>query len=138
MKRMYGRKGFTEKPEVRAILAQYEEGQHSSGGLVFYDAVPAQVAQKLLALLPKKQANDRQNDAPSFSQFVNMGVEHIRVFFHGYRVLPSREDERITVEGFYAPVAVAELMLSQCEHKPDEYGEIKHPKLGTVMRAWWD
>jgi len=93
---------------------------------------------KLLALLPKKHAGNRQNDAPSFGELVIWGTELGKVWLHGYRVLPCRADERITAEGFYAPKATAEQLPARCSLEPNEYGGENHPTLGTVMRAWWD
>jgi len=135
--RLYGPKGFTAKPEIINILSRYETGL-SYGGIAYFDCLPTREARQLLELLPPEQGEDRQNLAPSFAKLVELGEKFQEVYFHGYRVFPERSDERITLEGFYAHREVAEAMLSECEWPPDEYEEIEHPRLGRIMRAWWD
>ena len=133
---MSGEKGFTTSPEIKELLGKYERG--ALGGIARFDAIPASEAETLLQLLPESQREEKQNDAPSFATFVEWGKEFGKVWFHGYRVLPERSDERISIEGFYAPRHIAQELIQRCRYKPDEYREIKHVTLGTVMRAWWD
>jgi len=135
--RCYEPEGFTLKPEIREILSKYET-IICYGGITQFDALPAREARKLLDLLPPEQRDDRQNLSPTFLQFVELGEKFPGVYFHGYRVSPERSDERITLEGFYAPKEVAEALRRECEYEPDEWEAIDHPQLGWVIRAWWD
>jgi hypothetical protein len=107
--RRYGPVGFTTTSEVRAILAPDDL---SLGGFHDYDTedlfrfngLPWREARELLKLLPEQNARDHQNAAPTFEQFVDLGREFPEIRFHGYRIDPSRGDERITIEGFLHPL----------------------------------
>ena len=144
VERMYGQEGFTQKPEVKAILDKYEPKERygvsndgGMGGTVKWDAMPQEDLSRLMELLPDSQRQDAQNSGPIMAWFATVEVPGL--YFHGYRVVASREDERITVEGFYCPVSAGKVMLRLLlKTKPNEWDIIQHPKLGRVYRAWWD
>ncbi len=140
--RLYGleSKGFTNKPEIKEILEPYSS---QSGSLVHFDGLPAGKAADLLKHCPEALKTDKQNDAPSFGKMVEVGMKFGRVWFHGYVIDSSRDDERITLEGFYASMDIAEAVKKEMlEEKgardPDEWGEHQFADQGKVMRAWWD
>lgn len=140
--RLYGleSKGFTDQPKVKEILGPYCNTQ---GSLMHFDGVPAGKAADLLKLCPKAMIGDKQNDAPTFGKMIEVGLKFGRVWFHGYMIGADRDDERITLEGFYAPLDIAEAvkkeMLTEAGVRaPDEWGEQDFADVGKVNRAWWD
>jgi len=141
--RLYGEKGFTQREEVQNILNKYEEDE--LGGCVHFEALPWKEAKKLLELLPDEQKNDKQNFSPTFQEFIQWAEEiNGNIWFHGYRIVPEREDERITLTGFYFKGSKEEneihkkLKTLDEINQPDEYCLIEHPKLGIVIYVWWD
>ena len=145
--RRIGKEGFTRKEEIVEILSKYEPKElfgypNNGGGVVHYDAIPALEMAVIMDHLPDTNKNDTQNNSPSFAEFVKVGLHYDgQMWFHGYRVLLGREDERITIEGYYAHQDVANAILSELVIKQDtidEYGLYRHATLGEVYRAWWD
>ena len=140
--RLYGleSKGFTDQPQVTEILSPYCNTQ---GSLTHFDGLPAGKAADLMKLCPKAMEGDKQNDAPTFGKMVEVGLKFGRVWFHGYIVKAERDDERITIEGFYAPLDIAEavkkeMVAEEGVRAPDEWGEQDFADVGKVKRAWWD
>lgn len=136
MSGIYGKEGFTAKPEIRKILEKHIIDR--LGDAFYFDALPAGKAKKLLDLLPPANRRDGQNDSPTFATLVKWGQEFPKIYYHGYCVLPPRNDERISLTGFYCPPSVAPKLLRRCRIKPDDAEVIQHPKLGEVFWAWWD
>jgi hypothetical protein len=136
--RMYTPARFTRTAEVRAVLDPHENGgQACDRQVVWFDGLTLAEAQRLLALMPPEQARDRQNCAPSFAEMVALGARYPDMRFHGYRVDPSRSDERVTLEGFYIPVEFGEDVLAEVRYLPDEWDEITIDGR-PYFRAWWD
>lgn len=137
--RLYGEasKGFTSKPEIQEILAPYL-AKEVVGNMQKFDGLPAGKAADLLKLLPKAHEEDRQNNGPTWKRLVEVGLEFGQVWFYGYLVNDQRDDERVSIEGFYAPVAIAMAVRKQLNCKPDEWTEIRWGDIGQVMKAWWD
>lgn len=139
--RYYGPEGFTKTPEVRAIIGpwidKHPEGWDSVDVVRFYLPAPSLV--KLADLLPREHGHHRQNDAPSFGQFVAIANLYPSLTFECYRVDGThRYDERITVEGFVAPDedtfdAVCDLIAHSMAGSwpPDEHERF-------ALRCWWD
>lgn len=97
--------GFTQAPEIASILNQYEEPP-TRGGTIRFWRLPAADAARLLTLLPGWQGDDRQNLSPTLRQFVEAGHRCPQMSFTGYRVVPERSDERVTIDGFVVPALV--------------------------------
>jgi hypothetical protein len=143
----YGPAGFTKAPDVRALLAPYEKTSTADeedpewGGVIYFDGLPWPEADQLLRLLPEGNRKNRQNIAPSFEQFIQLGREFPEIQFHGYRVPAYRSDERITIEGYLYPQGPRADTLYQrvCEiaNEPDTHERTRFA--GTsMMCTWWD
>lgn len=138
-KRLYGKRGFTLRGRLGTLLNAYEGsiyGYTRLGDLVPLDAIPVAALREIRDLLPEGNKADAQNESPTLSEFCAMDVPGIH--FHGYRVEPERDDERVTIEGFYCLPEYSQQLLALCPKPPNEADTIKHPKLGRVFRAWWD
>ena len=146
--RRYGPECFTRTPEVQALLTPYEQDPGTIdtadpdwGGVIRFDGLPWHKADQLLKLLPEEHGRNRQNAAPTFEQFVQLGREFPSIRFHGYRVPTHREDERITLEGYLYPVGRQAEVLFQhvCElvGEPDCYDEELFDG-ERMKRTWWD
>jgi hypothetical protein len=147
--RPFGHEGFTMDPVVRTLMAPYEPAvdmnghpNDGRGGLIYFELLPADVAERLLALLPKTNTRERHEDAPSFEHFVQLGKEFLEVRFHGYRIDAHREDERIMITGYYYPAGeqadqVYRRARKLARAKPDDYYEIEVDG-ERLMYAWWD
>jgi hypothetical protein len=145
---MYGQpRGFTRTPEIRAILDPYEERDRDGelkvpedGDIVAWEGLTVDGAIRLAELLPEWHSRQCQNMSPSVREMIQLGRDHPGTRFHGYRVPPEREDERISFEGFLLPVRGVPLnhITDLAEQlKPDEFcswscdGE-------PCYRFWWD
>jgi hypothetical protein len=132
------RTGFTETPEVREIMSKYQTDK-AYGGIVTFEGLTVNDAARLLELLPEFQKEDKQNDSPSFEEFVELGKDYPSMTFHGYRVTSERSDERITIEGFCCPtkdVTKKDLGFFAGMHS-DEYDVLGEGDQEYV-RLWWD
>lgn len=136
---MFGPKGFTETEEVRSILEPHGHGMYDTEYQRFYLPAPALVA--VARYLPAKHAENAQNNAPTFGDFVALAQLFPALTFECYRIGSTRNDERLTVEGFVGP---DHIFRDACEvlarHRPDcwppdEYQREGHRVLG---RCWWD
>jgi hypothetical protein len=71
-------------------------------------------------------------------EFVELGRRHPGMTFHGYRVAPERDDERVTLEGF--DIAREECSAG-CEEELEELGadDFYWREVGgrQVLRGWW-
>ncbi len=155
--RIYGPKGFTRTDEIRELLDPLEvpdwdesldeaevvdldeldEEEGWGADIVRFDGLTVEAARRLLALMPPKQALMRQNFAPSFLEMAALGERCPGLLFHGYRVPACREDERVTIEGFYVPADCAAEVLAMLIVMPDEWGEVEIEGQ-PYFRAWWD
>jgi hypothetical protein len=92
-----------------------------------------------MELLPEWQMEIDQNASPTIRQQLRLGRRYPGIRYHGYRVPPDREDERISFEGFRLPKA--EVPQPEAERlytslKPDlELSEIDD---GDYWYFWWD
>lgn len=83
------------------LLSKYLNGNVISYTVVYFNGVPLDVIKQLRDenfLDP----NDKQNDAPNASQFIDFVDKYPFVKFHGYTVAKNREDYRTTIEGLTA------------------------------------
>jgi hypothetical protein len=135
--------GFTETPEIKAIMELlYEKSDYFKPGDNYrpWEGMTVEQAEKLLTLLPGFQKKDKQNDAPTFEEFVELGKKFPGMWFHGYHITSAREDERITIEGFYMPwdLLDKEGVAALAGLRADEFTTTWKFKGRRVVRAWWD
>ncbi len=126
--------------QAAGFFVQGAAAWRGDGQLQHFDELTPAAAQVLRLLLPPEQMDDRQNFAPSFGEMLELAERFPGMLFHGYRVLPPREDRRITLEGFYVPAGYAEdvlELLQEMSTLPDEWTcvEIDGQR---YFRAWWD
>lgn len=83
------------------ILAPYFTDKTYLGGVRSFAKLSSKIAQELLT---HKFADpeDRQNDSPTFIEFVEFMCGHPEFKAHGYAVSKERPDYRITIEGLEA------------------------------------
>lgn len=152
----YGPIGWTRK--VDPLLFNGDESV--SDGLISFDDVSYKVAEEVLALLPGDADTDRQNEAPTLRELLELAVKY-EGFFGGYRVGPSRDDERVTVDSVSLPVAkykvaqvpdpyeFADIVLyvngiecgspDEAEYIiPDDYNPDSEDEQEALLRIWWD
>ena len=136
--------GFTRRPEIRAILDRCEEwvdpGDEGTevefaewSGLTLDDAI------RVMELLPEWEMEMRQNQSPSIREMIRLGRTYPGITFHGYRIGPAREDERISFEGFTLPKD------SVSHREAERLAEELRPDLdpddldqGDRWYFWWD
>ncbi len=126
----YGPKGYTITPEIDAIVGR--DPSRPVPDCERFD-LTAERLLKLRDALPTGQLRDRQNAGPTFAQMCELAVSHPDLRFECYRIHYAREDERITVEGFYGHWDDVQATRPKLEEwgcwPPDEW---------TGSRAWWD
>ena len=122
-KRLYGKRGFTDK--VMKII--YAADDHES----------AQTLLKISKVIPKEQLKGRQNDSPTMSKFLEFAKKCPRAKFESYVIGKEREDERITVTGAVFPKRCMKdaknILLKTALRPPDE-----KQKRNSSTRWWWD
>jgi hypothetical protein len=127
-------KGKSSQPEAVKIMSKYEPPSDGFGGIVGFTGLTAQDAERLIGL-GAMDPDETQNSSPSIAEFVALAKRFKGMTLFGYRVLPPRGDERISVEGFNVPSksvsrkALVELAKLNADEFDEEDGEI---------RAWWD
>src|SRR4051812_1143850 len=134
----YGPEGFTQADNIKALLAPHERAP-DHGGIVEFSGLSATDASQLLASLPAAQSGDRQNESPTFEQLVALGRTCPTMMFGGYRAMPGRDDERITIDSVEVPrpdVTNAVMRFIRSLH-PDETG-LRTDAGRRVWYAWWD
>lgn len=137
-------KGFTRRPEVRAILDRHEQradprGEGTDEEFVQFEGLTLDDAIRLMELLPESQMELRQNESPSIREMIRLGHTYPGITFHGYRIGPVREDERIQFEGFYLPKAT--VSHSEVERLAEELGpdlDADDLDQGEQWYFWWD
>ena len=127
--------GYCHTPYIRSLWEPYAE-PCERGGIRHFEGMPASVLSELMANLPPALLEQTQNDSPSMREFVEFGRRYDDVTFHGYVVEARREDERVSVEGFSAPLSLYDEMERQDlvrMSKADQFGNYR----GRLF-AWWD
>ncbi|KKM03041.1 hypothetical protein LCGC14_1778400 [marine sediment metagenome] len=136
--RLYQPKGFTDHPQIMEALEPYMK-ENNTGDLKYFEGLPASKAADILHLLPAQLIKDQQNGGPPMGKLIEVGLEFGRVWFMGYVVGSERDDERFSLEGFFAPKDIADAVLARLDcDKPDEWSEVDFADQGKVMKAWWD
>lgn len=130
--RLYEPKGFTESEEIMELLSPYLFRMRPIG---MFHGMPVGMSRKLLGILPEEHGKDRQNDSPTFAEFVSL-AEQFDGTLDGYVIWSNRDDERITVDTLIVPRekgAVVAAWFVTHNYEPDEDEE-----RGDFRRFWWD
>jgi hypothetical protein len=160
---MFGPEGFTidAAPALQRFTSQryvphaYREfgtgAPHvngAMGGLFYFSGVDGESAAELLATLPSKCLDNRQNDAPTLRNILSAARDHPKVLFGGYVVGPDRTDERVSADTVFfdtddkteEDVRRRVRALFRTRANPDEV--MRSPAPGhpskEVWRVWWD
>jgi hypothetical protein len=136
--RLYLPKGFTDQPQIREALEPYVKDGTWSDDITYFAGLPAGKAADILKILPKELVDDQQNDGPTFRVLVELGLEFGKVWFNGYVIGSKRDDERVSLEGFFCDLSLADAISARLKTQPNEKGEVDFADLGKVMRFWWD
>lgn len=132
--RLYGEAGFTQDAKVRELIEPFIHSGMTSR-MAMFAGMDGDTATLLLALLPEGQAQERQNDAPTFEELVDL-AGMFQGTVGGYVIQPPRVDERVTIDTLIVPEIFAEQVeekLAEMDVKPDE-----NDSEGDYRRFWWD
>ena len=126
-------RGKTMSPKVREIMAPIEEPEILGGMARFY-GLTAESGEELLRLLPEL-SDDTQNWSPTAREFIDLAKRIPGTLLDGYRIIPTRSDERYSIEACRIPreECTVDLVLELYEMGPDEMGWD-----GDYLRLWWD
>lgn len=95
---LYGKKGWVEVLR-REYFSDILDKTSQAESYRRFHGLNGNKAAKLLAVLPEKAGQDRQNFAPVLKDLLQMAARHpARVFLSGYLIDSGRWDERITVD----------------------------------------
>lgn len=102
---MYSPRGWTTQRGINRLLKPFLlQPQPGRKTLKDYDpfaGLSGATAHRLLMKLPIKNLTDRQNNAPSCAELLELSTrENQNLELFGYAIGPGRYDERITIEGF--------------------------------------
>lgn len=128
-------KGKSSLPEALEIMKEFEIPGDGFGGILNFEGMTPEAAAKLVEL-GAMDPEQEQNSSPSIAGFIELAKEYKGMTFFGYRVLPPRGDERISIEGFRVPAASVsrkQLLSIANNLAPDELDEED-----GELRAWWD
>lgn len=132
----FGPKGFIEP--VRVTLEPYVEFE--SGTFVRFAGVPGREMAEIVSHLPEAVLNERQNDGPTIESLICLADVYPSVTFEGYLILPPREDERVSIDGF-------SVFTCEVPSLPDLWerldairfaDEFDTDSKGQTYRLWWD
>jgi len=126
------------KEKADFLSAYYNE--EAWGSIRKFSGVHVSIMHQLVAT-GEADPEETQNNSPSIKEFIDFADEmkdtfSVDVLFHGYRVLPTRDDVRVSLEGFEIKGAIDRVALisvvnfGRCA---DEF-EIRD----DYIRAWWD
>jgi len=130
---LYKLKGFTNK--LKEILSPYRD-IHTED-FISYSEVPAKVIIEISKKVPKENLEDRENNSPSFKDFVEIAKKYPYTKFECYIITDKRDDERITINGIYIPPVDMELI------KEIRKRQLAPPEEDLIIKSgyrllWWD
>ena len=100
---LYGHSGWLDDTGIRALLRPLAAFGSECSDYVRVQGIGSAVAERLLALLPAGQLEDRQNNAPALGDLLAAAVAHPGVRLCGYMIAPPRWDERLTIDAVLVP-----------------------------------
>lgn len=156
---LYGARGWTDTTGAAALLAALECGPRLSKDFTRFAGLRAPEALALAQILPEANLHDRQNNGPELAELLDAACRIEGVELSGYLVGPPRWDERVSVDGLFAPPGIGLpdalpedalswakwpsvrdfLGLSTCAAPPDEFLPVPtgHAQ-GCGWWMWWD
>jgi hypothetical protein len=130
---------------------EFETGEHhvnGDTGLFYFSGADGEAAAELLATLPSKCLDNRQNAGPTLRDILSAARDDPKVVFGGYVVGPDRTDERVSADTVFfdtddkteADVRRRVRALFGMRAKPDEVTRSPAPGHPSkeVWRVWWD
>ena len=102
---LYGHSGWLDDTGIRALLRPLAASGSECSDYVRVQGIGSAVAERLLALLPAEQLEDRQNNAPALGDLLAAAVAHPGVRLCGYMIAPPRWDERLTIDAVLVPAS---------------------------------
>lgn len=102
---LYGHSGWLDDTGIRALLRPLTASGSECSDYARVQGIGAPVAERLLALLPAEQLEDRQNNAPALGDLLSAAVAHPGVRLCGYMIAPPRWDERLTIDAVLVPAS---------------------------------
>ena len=102
---LYGHSGWLNDTGIRALLRPLAASGSECSDYVRVQGIGSAVAERLLALLPAEQLEDRQNNAPALGDLLAAAVAHPGVRLCGYMIAPPRWDERLTIDAVLVPAS---------------------------------
>lgn len=102
---LYGHSGWLDDTGIRALLSPLTDAGSECSDYVRVQGIGAPVAERLLALLPAEQLEDRQNNAPALGDLLSAAVARPGVRLCGYLIAPPRWDERLTIDAVLVPAS---------------------------------
>ena len=102
---LYGHSGWLDDTGIRALLRPLTASGSECSDYARVQGIGAPVAERLLALLPAEQLEDRQNNAPALGDLLSAAVTHPGVRLCGYMIAPPRWDERLTIDAVLVPAS---------------------------------
>ena len=102
---LYGHSGWLDDTGIRALLSPLADAGSECSDYTRVQGIGAPVAERLLALLPAEQLEDRQNNAPALGDLLSAAVAHPGVRLCGYLIAPPRWDERLTIDAVLVPAS---------------------------------
>lgn len=102
---LYGHSGWLNDTGIRALLRPLAASDSECSDYIRVQGIGSAVAERLLALLPAEQLEDRQNNAPALGDLLSAAVAHPGVRLCGYMIAPPRWDERLTIDAVLVPAS---------------------------------
>ena len=102
---LYGHSGWLDDTGIRALLRPLTASGSECSDYARVQGIGSAVAERLLALLPAEQLEDRQNNAPALGDLLSAAVAHPGVRLCGYMIAPPRWDERLTIDAVLVPAS---------------------------------
>ena len=102
---LYGHSGWLDDTGIRTLLRPLTASGSECSDYARVQGIGSAVAERLLALLPAEQLEDRQNNAPALGDLLSAAVAHPGVRLCGYMIAPPRWDERLTIDAVLVPAS---------------------------------
>jgi len=126
------------KTQRRQFLFKYipswaKKDRNLKKDFLYFNKLPISKAKQLMTGTPNVNINDTQNESPPMWKMVEI-AESYDGTLEGYATEPTRDDARITFEGFTIKVNPRLAKEIADRYKPDEFDRVSKNK----YRFWWD
>jgi hypothetical protein len=139
-RRLYPPAGWTQTPEMAALLAPYES--HRSRGVVILTFMPQEVIEQITRDCPFPSHRERRTaTSPTMQELRALGAQYPGMLFNGFRVVPERLDERIVLDAVYLPrfgISLNAEKVGLLVHrlKPDDFEATTHETRKYFRFGW--